>query len=463
MPTYLPNPPTPSATKLAASPKHPPHSIEAEQSVLGGLLLNNRAWYELIDQVTEEDFYTHDHRVIFHAIGDLLNAGRPCDFVTLSEHLRHQDKLDEAGGISYLGTLAADTPSAANIRAYAEIVRERAVLRSLIATGQDIAELGYQPDGREPGTLIDIAEQQVFRIRARGDRGQKQAKDMPMLMDAIEERLERLKNNPDSFAGVPTGFTELDKMTQGMHEGDLIIVGGRPGMGKTSFAMNIAEHVAIERKLPTAVFSMEMSAEQLALRVLSSFGRIDQQRLRSGDMEDHDWSRLVSASGLLREAPLYIDETGSLSPQELAGRARRMAAKQRLSLIVVDYIQLMQVPNNRENRTNEISEISRSLKALAKELKVPIIALSQLSRSLEARQDKRPIMSDLRESGSIEQDADVVLFVYRDDYHNKESPNQGTAEIIIAKQRSGPTGKVRTAFLGKYTRFDNLAPEYVYS
>jgi replicative DNA helicase len=463
MPTYLPNPPTPSATKLAASPKHPPHSIEAEQSVLGGLLLNNRAWYELIDQVTEEDFYTHDHRVIFHAIGDLLNAGRPCDFVTLSEHLRHQDKLDEAGGISYLGTLAADTPSAANIRAYAEIVRERAVLRSLIATGQDIAELGYQPDGREPGTLIDIAEQQVFRIRARGDRGQKQAKDMPMLMDAIEERLERLKNNPDSFAGVPTGFTELDKMTQGMHEGDLIIVGGRPGMGKPSFAMNIAEHVAIERKLPTAVFSMEMSAEQLALRVLSSFGRIDQQRLRSGDMEDHDWSRLVSASGLLREAPLYIDETGSLSPQELAGRARRMAAKQRLSLIVVDYIQLMQVPNNRENRTNEISEISRSLKALAKELKVPIIALSQLSRSLEARQDKRPIMSDLRESGSIEQDADVVLFVYRDDYHNKESPNQGTAEIIIAKQRSGPTGKVRTAFLGKYTRFDNLAPEYVYS
>jgi replicative DNA helicase len=463
MPTYLPNPPTPSATKLAASPKHPPHSIEAEQSVLGGLLLNNRAWYELIDQVTEGDFYTHDHRVIFHAIGDLLNAGRPCDFVTLSEHLRHQDKLDEAGGISYLGTLAADTPSAANIRAYAEIVRERAVLRSLIATGQDIAELGYQPDGREPGTLIDIAEQQVFRIRARGDRGQKQAKDMPMLMDAIEERLERLKNNPDSFAGVPTGFTELDKMTQGMHEGDLIIVGGRPGMGKTSFAMNIAEHVAIERKLPTAVFSMEMSAEQLALRVLSSFGRIDQQRLRSGDMEDHDWSRLVSASGLLREAPLYIDETGSLSPQELAGRARRMAAKQRLSLIVVDYIQLMQVPNNRENRTNEISEISRSLKALAKELKVPIIALSQLSRSLEARQDKRPIMSDLRESGSIEQDADVVLFVYRDDYHNKESPNQGTAEIIIAKQRSGPTGKVRTAFLGKYTRFDNLAPEYVYS
>ncbi|GAC1622309.1 MAG: replicative DNA helicase [Nevskia sp.] len=449
--------------RLAASPKHPPHSIEAEQSVLGGLLLNNRAWYELVDQIAEEDFYTRDHQVIFKAIGELLNAARPCDFVTLSEHLRHQGRLDEAGGISYLGTLAADTPSAANIKAYAGIVRERAILRSLIATGQDIAELGYQPDGREPNALIDVAEQQVFRIRARGDRSQKQAKDMPFLMDAIEERLERLRNNPDSFAGVPTGFIELDKMTQGMHEGDLIIVGGRPGMGKTSFAMNIAEHVAIERKLPTAVFSMEMSAEQLALRVLSSFGRIDQQRLRSGDLEDMDMSRLVSASGLLREAPLFIDETGSLSPQELSGRARRMAAKQKLSLIVVDYIQLMQVPNNRENRTNEISEISRSLKALAKELKVPIIALSQLSRSLEARQDKRPIMSDLRESGSIEQDADVVLFVYREDYHNKDSPNQGTAEIIVAKQRSGPTGKIKTAFLGKYTRFDNLAPEYTYS
>lgn len=448
--------------RLAASPKHPPYSLEAEQSVLGGLLLNNRAWYELVDQVAEEDFYTQDHRQIFKAIGELLNAGRPCDFVTLSEHLRHQGKLEDAGGISYLGTLAADTPSAANIKAYAEIVRERSVLRSLIAAGQDIAELGYQPEGRTPGMLIDVAEKQVFAIRARGSKAASQAKDMPMLMDAIEDRLERLRNNPSSLAGTPTGFTELDKMTQGMHPGDLIIVGGRPGMGKTSFAMNIAEHVAIENKLATAVFSMEMSAEQLALRVLSSFGRIDQQALRSGQMEDHDWSRLVSASGLLREAPLFIDETGSLSPQELAGRARRMAAKHPLSLIVVDYIQLMQVPSNRENRTNEISEISRSLKALAKELKVPIIALSQLSRSLEARQDKRPIMSDLRESGSIEQDADMVLFVYRDDYHNKESPNQGTAEIIIAKQRSGPTGKVKTAFLGKYTRFDNLAPEYMY-
>jgi replicative DNA helicase len=451
------------AAKLAPSPKQPPHSMEAEQSVLGGLLLNNRAWFDLADQLTEADFYTQDHRVIFTAIAELLGRNQPCDFVTLSEHLRQLGKLDEAGGVSYLGTLAADTPSAANVKAYAEIVRERSVLRTLIAAGQDIAELGYQPGGRPMGSLIDTAEQQVFAIRARGNKAASQVKDMPGLMDSIEDRLDRLRANPDAFAGTPTGFIELDKMTQGMHAGDLIIVGGRPGMGKTSFAMNIAEHVAVDRKLPTMVFSMEMSAEQLALRVLSSFGRIDQQALRSGHLEDHDWSRLVSASGLLREAPLFIDETGSLSPQDLASRARRQAAKQPLALIVVDYIQLMQVPNNRENRTNEISEISRSLKALAKELKTPIIALSQLSRTLESRTDKRPIMSDLRESGSIEQDADVVLFVYRDDYHNKESLAQGTAEIIIAKQRSGPTGKIKTAFLGKYTRFDNLAPEYAYN
>ena len=436
--------------------------MEAEQSVLGGLLVNNRAWFDLVGQIAEEDFYTQDHRAIFRGISELLGANRPCDFITLTEHLRHQNKLEDAGGYAYVAGLAADTPSAANVRAYAEIVRERSVLRSLIAVGQDIAELGYQPDGRASTNLIDVAEQQVFAIRARGSKASSKAKEMPELLDSIEERLARLRENPNAFAGLPTGFTELDKMTQGMHPGDLIIVGGRPGMGKTSFAMNIAEHVATVEKKPVAVFSMEMSAEQLALRVLSSFGRIDQQRLRSGHLEDHDWSKLVSASGLLRDSPLFIDETGSLSPQDLASRARRMAARDPLALIVVDYIQLMQVPSNKENRTNEISEISRSLKALAKELKVPVIALSQLSRSLENRTDKRPIMSDLRESGSIEQDADVVLFVYRDDYHNKgkDVPETGVSEIIIAKQRSGPTGKIKTAFLGQYTRFDNLAPDY---
>ncbi len=449
--------------KLAPSPKQPPHSMEAEQSVLGGLLLNNRAWYELADQISEEDFYTQDHRVIFRAIGELMAHGRPCDFVTLSEHLRQQNRLEDAGGVSYLGTLAADTPSAANVKAYAEIVRERSVLRSLIAAGQDIAELGYQPGGREPGVLMDTAEQAVFRIRERGDKSQSQYFAMPALIESVEKRLDMLRNNPESFSGLATGFTEFDKLTTGLHAGDLVIVAGRPGMGKTSFAMNIAEHVAVERKTPVAVFSMEMSAEQLALRVLSSFGRIDQQRLRSGELEDHDWSRLVSAGGLLREAPLYIDETGSLSPLDLRARARRMAARHDIKLIVVDYIQLMQVAGTRENRTNEISEISRSLKALGKELGLPVIAISQLSRGVEARDNKRPRMSDLRESGGIEQDADLIVFVYRDEYYNKDTADKGTAEIIIAKQRNGPTGMVRTAFLGPYTRFDNLAPEYVYT
>jgi replicative DNA helicase len=453
-----------TGAKLGPTPKHPPHSIEAEQSVLGGLLLNNRAWYELADQIGEDDFYTQDHRLIFRAITELMAASKPCDFVTLSEHLRQQNRLEDAGGLSYLGSLAADTPGAANIKAYAEIVRERSVLRSLIAVGQDIAGMGYQPDGRDAPSLIETAEQAVFKIRERGAKSRSQYHDMPVLMQRVEDRLEKLRDNPDSFSGLPTGFRKLDEHTTGLHPGDLVIVAGRPGMGKTSFAMNIAEHVAIERKEPVAVFSMEMSAEQLATRVLSSFGRIDQQALRGGKLDDHEWSRLVSASGLLREAPLFIDETGSLSPLDLRARARRMASRHGLKLIVVDYIQLMQVPSTRENRTNEISEISRNLKSLAKELSVPVIAISQLSRSVEARDNKRPRMSDLRESGGIEQDADLILFVYRDEYYNKEDPsNKGLAEIVIAKQRNGPTETVKTAFLGKYTRFDNLAPEYTNS
>jgi len=440
------------------APKQPPHSLEAEQSVLGGLMLDNRAWYELSDKLAEDDFYTEQHRLIFQAIGGLLTASRPCDFVTLSEQLRHDGRLEQAGGIAYLGGLAADTPGAANIRAYAEIVRERAILRSLIAAGQDIAGLGFEPSGRAHGTLVDLAEQTVFRIRERGARARSNYFEMPPLITQIEEKLERLRRDPDSFNGIPTGFVDFDKLTTGLHPSDLVIVAGRPGMGKTSFAMNIAEHVAIENKQPVAVFSMEMSAEQLAMRVLSSFGRIDQQRLRKGELDDTDWSRLASAGGLLREAPLYIDETGSLSPLDLRARARRLAARHGLKLIVVDYIQLMQVPSTRENRTNEISEISRSLKALAKELSVPVIAISQLSRGVESRDNKRPRMSDLRESGGIEQDADVVAFVYRDEYYSKEQCTEpGVAEIIVAKQRNGPTGTVKTAFLGPYTRFDNLA------
>jgi replicative DNA helicase len=435
--------------------------MEAEQSVLGGLLLDNEAWFDIVEKLSEEDFYSHDHKLIYRAIGEVVGQGKPCDFVTLSEHLRHQNKLDEAGGIAYLGMLAADTPSAANVRAYAEIVRERSVLRSLIGAGNLIADLGYRPDGRAPGELIDAAEQQVFRIRERGSRGSSDWYSMPPLMEKIQERVLMLRNDPKGLAGLPTGFIEFDRKTTGLHPGDLLIVAGRPSMGKTSFAMNIAEHVALIERKSVAVFSMEMSAEQLAFRVLSSFGRIDQQHLRTGELNDLEMSKMISQAGLISEAPLYIDETGALAPLELRARARRLKARHNIQLIVVDYLQLMQVPGSKENRTNEISEISRSLKGLAKELSVPVIALSQLNRGVEQRDNKRPRMADLRESGSIEQDADVIVFIYRDEVYNKESPDKGIAEIIIGKQRNGPIGTVKTAFLGQYTRFDNLAdPSY---
>jgi replicative DNA helicase len=445
----------------APAPKQPPYSMEAEQSVLGGLLLDNDAWFDIVEKLGEDDFYSHDHRLIFHAIGEVMAQGKPCDFVTLSEHLRHNNKLDEAGGIAYLGMLAADTPSAANVRAYADIVRERSVLRSLISAGNLIADLGYRSDGREPPELIDAAEQAVFRIRERGARSQSDWHAMPQVMEQVQARVLQLRNNPGGLAGLPTGFVAFDHMTTGLHPGDLVIVAGRPSMGKTSFAMNIAEHASLIERKGVAVFSMEMSAEQLGLRVLSSFGRIDQQRLRTGQLDDLEMSRLISQAGLIAEAPLFIDETGGLAPLELRARARRLKARHDIGLVVVDYLQLMQVPGSKENRTNEISEISRSLKSLAKELNVPVIALSQLNRGVEQRDNKRPRMSDLRESGSIEQDADVIVFIYRDEVYNKESPDQGTAEIIIGKQRNGPIGTVKTAFLGQYTRFDNLAdPSY---
>lgn len=443
--------------RVDLTPKQPPHSMEAEQSVLGGLLLDNEAWFDIVEKVGEDDFYTHDHQLIYRAISEIVSQNKPCDFVTLSEHLRHQNKLEEAGGLAYLGMLAADTPSAANVRAYAAIVKERSVLRSLIAAGNLIADLGYRPDGRSPAELVDTAEQQVFKIRERGSRGQSDWKAMPELMEIIQQRVISLRNNPQGLAGLSTGFTELDRMTTGLHAGDLVIIAGRPSMGKTSFAMNIAEHVALIERKGVAVFSMEMSAEQLAVRVLSSFGRIDQQLLRKGDLSDLDMSRLISQAGLIAEAPLFIDETGALAPLELRARARRLKARHDVKMLVVDYLQLMQVPGSGQNRTNEISEISRGMKGLAKELGVPILCLSQLNRSLEQRDNKRPRMADLRESGSIEQDADMILFIYRDEVYNKESMDKGTAEIIIGKQRNGPIGTIKTAFLGQYTRFDNLA------
>lgn len=432
-----------------------PQSVEAEQSVLGGLMLDNNAWDKIADVVTEEDFYRRDHRLIFRAIEALFSRSQPSDVVTLSEWLDKQNLLGEAGGLAYLGTLAKNTPSAANIKAYAEIVRERSVLRQLITVGNDISGSAYQTEGRSTEELLDQAERRVFEIAEQGARGKQGFTAIKDLLVKAVDRIDELFQQDNPITGIPTGWASFDEMTSGLQSGDLIIVAGRPSMGKTSFAMNVAENAAIKANQPTAVFSMEMPGEQLAMRMLSSLGRIDQHKVRTGKLEDDDWPRLTSAVGILADAPLFIDDTPALTPNELRARARRLHREHGLGLIVIDYLQLMQVHGNRENRTNEISEISRSLKALAKELSVPVIALSQLNRSLEQRPNKRPIMSDLRESGAIEQDADVIAFIYRDEVYNEDSPDKGTAEIIIGKQRNGPIGTTRLTFLGQYTRFEN--------
>ena len=432
-----------------------PQSIEAEQSVMGGLMLDNQAWDKVADLVVEEDFYRRDHRLIFRAIADLYAHSKPCDVVTLSEWLDKHGLLEDAGGLAYLGALAKNTPSAANIKAYAEIVRERSVLRQLITVGNNISGSAYQTEGRSTEELLDTAESSVFKIAEQGARGKKGFTSIRELLVKAVDRIDELFQRDNPITGVPTGWDSFDEMTSGLQKGDLVIVAGRPSMGKTSFAMNIAEHAAIKGNVPTAVFSMEMPGEQLAMRMLSSLGRIDQHKIRTGKLEDEDWPRLTSAVGILAEAPLFIDDTAALSPNELRARARRLSREHGLGLIVIDYLQLMQVHGTSENRTNEISEISRSLKGLAKELEVPVIALSQLNRGLEQRPNKRPVMSDLRESGAIEQDADVIAFIYRDEVYNEDSPDKGTAEIIIGKQRNGPIGTARLTFLGQFTRFEN--------
>ena len=443
--------------------KVPPHSIQAEQSVLGGLMLENSAWDEVADRLSDADFYRRDHRLIFEAIRTLVDQGSPYDVITLSEWLGRQDALENAGGLAYLGTLAKNTPSAANIRAYADIVREYSVLRQLIGVGTSIANSGYFPEGRDARELVDYAEQQVFQIAEQGSHGRSGFVRIKDLLSAAVDKIDELFHRDNPITGVPTGFNDFDELTAGLQNSDLIIVAGRPSMGKTTYAMNIAENAAIREKIPTAVFSMEMPGEQLAMRLMSSLGHIDQHKVRTGKLEDDDWPRLTSAVSILAEAPLFIDDTPALSPTELRARARRLKREHGLGLIVVDYLQLMQTGRGgAENRTNEISEISRGLKALAKELHVPVIALSQLNRGLEQRPNKRPIMSDLRESGAIEQDADVIVFIYRDEVYNPESPDKGTAEIIIGKQRNGPIGSVRLTFLGQYTRFENFVPE-IYS
>ncbi|HKJ94500.1 MAG TPA: replicative DNA helicase [Gammaproteobacteria bacterium] len=435
--------------------KVPPQSIEAEQAVLGGLMVDNGAWDQVADRVSESDFYRRDHRLIFRAIESLAEAGRPMDAVTLSEWLKTNGALEDAGGLPYLGALAKDTPSSANIRAYAEIVREKSVLRSLIEAGTAVADSGYNPEGRESGELLDDAERLIFRIADQTGRNRKGFVGVRDILPDVVDRIDTLFHQDGDVTGLSTGFNDFDRMTSGLQDGDLVIVAGRPSMGKTTFAMNVAETAAMNGDRPVAVFSMEMPGDALAMRMLSSLGRVELQKIRSGRLADDDWPRLTSTMNLLSQAKLFIDDTPGLTPTEMRARCRRLKREHDLGLIVIDYLQLMQLPGFKENRAQEISEISRSLKGMAKELDVPVIALSQLNRSLEQRPNKRPVMSDLRESGAIEQDADVITFIYRDEVYNEDSPSKGVAEIIIGKQRNGPIGTVRLTFLGQYTRFEN--------
>ena len=431
--------------------KIPPHSVEAEQSVIGGLLLENEALDKVADILTAKDFYRHDHKLIFQHIAKLIEHNKPADIVTVAESLENTAELSSIGGIAYLGALAQSTPTAANIRRYAEIVHERAVMRQLVVVGSGIAESAYAPNGRDAQQLLDEAEAKIFQIAEGGKRSSQGFVDIKVLLPQVADRIDQLfsRDNPSDVTGVPTGFADLDSMTSGMQGGDLIIVAGRPSMGKTAFSLNMAENVALDTGLPVAVFSMEMASTQLAMRMIGSVGRLDQHRMRTGKLEDEDWEKLTTALGKLNEAPIFIDEGAGLSSFDVRARARRLHRQcGKLGLIVIDYLQLMSAPAGRqgENRATEISEISRSLKALAKELDCPVVALSQLNRSVEQRPDKRPVMSDLRESGAIEQDADVILFIYRDEVYNPDSIDKGTAEIIIAKHRNGPIGSVKLKF-----------------
>jgi replicative DNA helicase len=435
----------------------PPHSVEAEQSLLGGLMLDQRAWDQIADLVGADDLYRADHRLIFRAIAGLGERSQPADAVTVTEHLQRLGQLEAAGGVGYLARLVEDTPSAANIRAYAKIVREHAMLRQLIEIGGDIAASVHATEGLSAAELVDLAEKRVFEIADRGQRRGSGFISVKDILPSVIDRLDTLSHATSDITGVSTGFEKMDEMTAGLQRGELIIIAGRPSMGKTSFAMNIAENAAIGKKIPTAIFSMEMSSEQLAFRMIGSVGRVNQSRLRNGTrLNEEDWLRIQSALAVMADAPIFIDDTGALTPTEVRARARRLKREHGVGLIVIDYLQLMQVAGTTENRATEISEISRSLKALAKELSVPVVALSQLNRSVEQRPDKRPVMSDLRESGAIEQDADVIVFIYREEVYDKETTRKGVADIIIGKQRNGPIGDFPLTFLGEYTKFENF-------
>lgn len=443
-----------------AALKLPPHSIEAEQSLIGGLLLDNTAWDRIGDVIREADFYRDDHRRIFRHIARLIEVGRPADAVTVFESIDKGNEVEQTGGLAYLAEIANNTPSAANIRRYAEIVRERAVLRRLVTVGDEIASSALNPAGRDVKQILDEAEVKVLEIAELDERNAQGLVGIQPLLGQVVERIEELyeREGGSDVTGVPTGFTDLDRMTSGLQPGDMIVVAGRPSMGKTAFALNIAEHVGANLGLPVAVFSLEMSGPQLAMRLLSSLGRLDQTRIRNGRLTDDDWDKMTVALGKLHESHIFIDETGAINANDLRARARRLHRQfGKLGLIVIDYLQLMTSVKDNENRATEISEISRSIKALAKELQVPVIALSQLSRRVEERTDKRPLMSDLRESGAIEQDADLILMMYREEYYKPDTPEKGVAEVIIGKHRNGPTGIVKLTFQGEYTKFLNFA------
>ena len=439
----------------------PPHSQEAEQAVLGGLMLDGLSLEKISDLLRPEDFYRADHRQIYAAAVALADANQPFDAVMVAEWLAKRDLLESVGGVAYLSALLDAVPTAANIQAYALTIREHSIMRRLIEIGTQIVQLGYQPEGRSAQEVLEFAEREIFALADAGERVKRGFRPIKELMSVAMERVTELFGREEAITGQATGFTDFDDMTSGLQAGDLVIVAGRPSMGKTTFAMNMAEHIAIAGKKAVAVFSMEMPGEQLALRMLSSIGRVDQTRVRTGRLEDKDWHRLTSAVGILGQTEIFIDDTPALSPSDLRSRARRLARTCDLGVVVVDYLQLMQVPGSKENRTNEISEISRSLTAIAKELEVPVVALSQLNRSLEQRPNKRPVMSDLRESGAIEQDADLIVFIYRDEVYDKESEQKGMAEIIIGKQRNGPIGNLFLTFRGQNTRFEDYAPDNI--
>lgn len=441
----------------------PPHSVEAEQAVIGGLLLEASAWDNVADVVKQEDFYRPDHQLIFEAIGALAGNGKPCDVVTVCEQLDSIGKLDDAGGLAYLSSVARDTPSAANVRAYADIVRERSLLRQLIKAGTDIASAVFNNDGRTARELVDEAEQRVFDIAEGSFRGRQGAVSIRSMLPGVIDQIDDAYSNPDKLRGLPTGFTDFDNMTGGLRPGDLVIVAGRPSMGKTTLAVNMAEYAALrpgDKRSSVAIFSMEMPSEQVITRMLSSTGGVPLHNLRSGKISDDDWVRITSATTQLSEAKIFVDETPALSPMELRARSRRVKREHGLDLIVVDYLQLMQVPGNKENRATEIAEISRGLKVLAKELAVPVIALSQLNRGVEQRENKKPVMSDLRESGSIEQDADMILLIYRPEVYDRENQQiKGIAEIDLVKHRNGEIGDFKLTFQGQFTRFVNYIPD----